>query len=109
MNELSPQQIAVLERLMSRGFVGIAFPLYASTVGIRKGSCAALLDPVPSGGFRLYGEPCYLLDGNLSVRVSEKGTSWFVWKKQRLEATPERIAELEKFVAQLKMLLEPLT
>ena len=107
--ELSPQQIGVLERLIARGFAGVAFPLYANAVGVRKGSCAALLDPVANGGFRVFGEPCFLLEGNLTVRVTEKGKTYFVWKKQRLEATPERLAELEKFVAELKMLLEPVT
>jgi hypothetical protein len=47
------------------------------------------------------------LDGNLTVRVTEKGKSWFVWKKLRLEATPERVRELEEFVSELKLLLEP--
>jgi hypothetical protein len=107
MNELSPVQVSILERFISAGFSIVAFPLYANAVGIRKGSCAALLDPVPSGGFRLFGEPCFLLDSNLTVRVTEKGKSWFVWKKQRLEATPERLSQLDSFVAELKMLLEP--
>jgi hypothetical protein len=106
MNEFSPQQIAILERLISSGFSVAAFPLYANAVGIRKGSCAALLDPLAGGGFRLFGEPCVLLDGNLTVRVTGKGQSWFVWKKRRLEATPERLSELDGFVAELKMLLE---
>lgn len=66
-----------------------------------------MLDPVPGGGFRVYGEPCVLLDGNLTVRIAEKGKSWFVWKKQRLEATAERVAELDGFVAEMKTLLEP--
>ena len=109
MIELSPHQISVLERLASNGFSVVAFPLYANAIGVRKGSTAALLDPIPSGGFRLYGEPCYLLEGNLTVRITEKGKTWFVWKKQRLEATPERVAELEKFVAELQLLLEPVT
>jgi hypothetical protein len=107
MNELSSRQIAILERLISAGFSIVAFPLYANAVGIRKGSCAALLDPIPAGGFRLFGEPCVLLDGNLTVRVRDKGQSWFVWKKQRLEATPARLLELDGFVAELKLLLEP--
>lgn len=107
MNELSLQQIAILERLISKGFVPVAFPLYANGVGIRKGDYAALLDPVPAGGFRLFGEPCMLLDGNLTVRVRDKGQSWFVWKKQRVEATPERLSELDRFVAELRILLEP--
>jgi len=107
MNEFSPQQIGILERLVSKGFTLVAFPMYANAVGVRKGSCAALLDPIASGGFRFFGEPCLLLDGNLTVRITEKGKSWFVWKKQRLEATAERLSELEQFVAELKLLLEP--
>jgi hypothetical protein len=107
MNELSSQQIAILERLVAKEFVLVAFPLYANAVGVRKGSCAALLDPIANGGFRVFGEPCVLLEGNLTVRITEKGKSWFVWKKQRLEATAERVSELETFVGELKLLLEP--
>jgi hypothetical protein len=107
MNEFTPQQIAILERIITQGFHVVAFPLYANAVGIRSGNCAALLDPIAGGGFRVYGEPCMLLDGNLTVRVTDKGRSWFVWKKQRLEATPERLSELDGFVSKLKTLLEP--
>jgi hypothetical protein len=107
MTDLSPNQIGILERLVSKGFSVVAFPLYANAVGVRKGSCAALLDPIANGGFRVFGEPCFLLEGNLTVRIAEKGKTWFVWKKQRLEATAERVSELERFVAELKLLLEP--
>jgi len=107
MPEFSPQQVGILERLVAHEFVLVAFPLYANAVGVRKGSCAALLEPIASGGFRVFGEPCFLLDGNLTVRITEKGKTWFVWKKLRLEATPERVAELERFVAELKLMLEP--
>jgi hypothetical protein len=107
MDELTRQQIAILERFISGGFSVVAFPLYANAVGIRKGNYAALLDPLAGGGFRLFGEPCVLLEGNLAVRITEKGKSWFVWKKQRLEATPDRLSELGRFVIELKMLLEP--
>jgi hypothetical protein len=107
MSELSSLQIRILERLVAQGFVPVAFPMYSNAVGIRKGSCAALLDPIAGAGFRVFGEPCVLLDGNLTVRIQEKGKSWFVWKKQRLEATRERIEELDRFVAELKIHLEP--
>jgi hypothetical protein len=107
MMEFSPQQIGILERLVAKDFALVAFPLYANAVGVRKGSCVALLDPIANGGFRVFGEPCVLLEGNLTVRITEKEKSWFVWKKQRLEATPERLSELENFVAELKLLLEP--
>jgi len=109
MMDFSPQQIAILERLAAKEFSLVAFPLYANAVGVRKGSCAALLDPIANGGFRVFGEPCILLEGNLTVRITEKGKTWFVWKKQRVEATAQRLAELENFVAELKLLLEPVT
>ncbi|MGH9680326.1 MAG: hypothetical protein ACRD4Y_10280 [Candidatus Acidiferrales bacterium] len=107
MAELTPQQIGILERIVMRGFRVVAFPLYANAVGVRSENCAALLDPIAAGGFRLFGEPCILLEGNLTVRVTENGQSWFVWKKQRVEATPERVLELDEFVGELKILLEP--
>ena len=107
MNEFSPQQIGILGRLVSKEFILVAFPLYANAVGVRKGSCAALLDPIANGGFRVFGEPCVLLEGNLTVRITEKGKTWFVWKKQRLEATAERVLELKSFVAKLNLLLDP--
>jgi hypothetical protein len=106
MTELTPQQVAILERIAAHGFRLVAFPLYANAVGVRSGNCAALLDPITAGGFLLFGEPCILLDGNLTVRITDKGRLWFVWKKQRLEATPERLSELDRFVSQLKLLLE---
>jgi hypothetical protein len=107
MEQFTPQQIATLERMVAKGFVLVAFPLYAAMVGVRKESCAALLEPVPGDGFRLYGQPCILLDGNLTVRIADQGKPWFVWKKQRLEATAERVAQLEEFAAELKLQLEP--
>jgi hypothetical protein len=107
MNEFSPQQMEILQRLIAKEFVLVAFPLYANAVGVRKGSCAALLNPVANGGFVILGEPCILLDGNLTVRIKEKGKTWFVWKKQRVEATAELVADLEKYVAELKLSLEP--
>ncbi|MBZ5662610.1 MAG: hypothetical protein LAO08_19575 [Acidobacteriia bacterium] len=107
MEELTRQQIEILERLLAQGFIPVAFPLYAAMVGVRKGGCAALLDPVSGGSFRVYGEPCVLLEGNLTVRIAHQGKSWFVWKKLRVEATSERVLELDGFVGELKMLLEP--
>lgn len=104
--ELSAQQIEILQRLIANGFVAVAFPLYANAVGLRKGSCAALLEPTSSGGFRIYGEPSFLIDANLTVRIADKGKTWFVWKKLRLEATPERLAELSQFESELKTHLE---
>jgi len=97
MLELFPRQIAVLERLASLGFAIVEFPLYASAVGVRRGDCAALISPVGHDGFQLFGDPCYLVMGKLSVRVHRSRREWFVWKTNQIEATPQRLAELQAF------------
>ena len=68
---------------------------------MRKGNCAALLVPVADGGFTVFGSPAYLIGGNLSVSVERDGQKWFVWKKERVEATPARLAELAQFASEL--------
>ena len=97
MLELSEQQIAILERLRERGFALVAFPLYASYIGVRRGECAALLAPVSGGGLRPHGDAFVLLNGNPAVRIMRNGRDAFVWKGSELAATPERIAALAAF------------
>jgi hypothetical protein len=72
---------------------------------VRKGDCAALLAPVQSGGFTVYGPPTCMVAGNLSARVSRHDGDYFVWKNERLAATAERNAELAQFAAQLTLAL----
>lgn len=106
MLELSARQARILERLIREGFRLIAIPPYESALCVRGENCAALLTPAADGGLRLLAPPSFLVDGNLSVRIRRGEQEWFVWKKKELEATPERIAELEKFRKRLTELLE---
>ena len=106
MPEFSPAHVAILERLVAKGFVGVAFPLYADAVGIRRGAFAALLVPEGSG-MKILGEPSYLIDGNLTVRVLRNGRSVFVWKKREVEATPELLADLARFISDLSAAIAP--
>jgi len=99
--DLTPKQAAFLQRLAALGFEFVAFPIYPNHVGVRKGNCAALLTPTAADSFQLFSEPTYLVDANLSARVMLDGHEYFVWKKQRLEATPARRAELDSFAADL--------
>jgi hypothetical protein len=105
--DLTPQQLSILQRLQGRGFEVIAFPMYEQYVGVRKGNCGALLAPAGSEGFTLYGEPSYLVAGGLSARVIQSDGLWFVRKKDKLAATPERTAELDSFAAELVDALLP--
>ena len=106
MLELSGRQTQILERLIREGFRLIAIPPYESALCVRGENCAALLGPAPDGGLCLLAPPSFLIDGNLSVRIRRGGQEWFVWKAKELQASPERIAELEKFRRRLTELLE---
>jgi hypothetical protein len=106
MLDLSPKQIEVLERCAAAEFKIVAFPLYESAVGVKKGNCAALLTPDKSDRMTLLGKPCYLVDGNLSVRIRRNALDWFVWKKKQLEATRERVEELAQFSRELGSIIQ---
>ena len=73
---------------------------------MRKGSCAAILAPVPNGGIRLLAPPSFLVEGNLSVKLTRGSGEVFVWKKKQVEATPEKLKELESFRRELTELLD---
>lgn len=107
--DVTAQQIAFLERLRARGFQFVAFPMYANYIGLKKGNCAALLVPVEGRHFKILGEPTYLVSGNLSARVTRDARQWFVWKKESLEASPGRLAELQQFAGELAELLLQIT
>jgi hypothetical protein len=105
--DLTPTQIATLQALHARGFQIVAFPMYASHIGIRRGNCATLLSPLGSGAFELYGTPGYMIGENIAVRVKDGAREFFVWKQQRVEATAERNAELAAFVDEVSSALLP--
>ena len=106
MPELTPQQMKTLERLFAAGFRPIAIPPYESALSLRRGECAALLTPVANAGLRLLAAPAYIVDGNLSVKLKRGTREVFVWKKKEIEATPERLKELESFRRELTSILE---
>jgi hypothetical protein len=106
MPELTPQQMKTLERLFAAGFRPIAIPPYESALCVRRGECAALLAPVANAGLRLLAAPTYIVDGNLSVKLKRGKGEVFVWKNREIEATPERLRELEAFRHELTSILE---
>ena len=106
MVELSPRQMQVIERLFTAGFRPIAIPPYESALCMRKGNCAALLAPVPNDGLKLLAPPSFVVDGNLSVKLKRGLGEVFVWKKEEVEATPDRLKELESFRRELTEILD---
>jgi hypothetical protein len=106
MPEPTPQQMKVLVRLFAAGFQPIAIPPYENALCVRRGECAAVLTPVPNGGLRLLAPPTYIVDGNLSVKLKRGKGEVFVWKKKEMEATPERLRELDQFRRDLTSILD---
>jgi hypothetical protein len=107
--ELTQSQVTTLQALHARGYQIVAFPMYASHIGIRRGPCAALLAPLGNGTLEIYGSPGYVIGNNIAVRITEGPRSYFVWKQERLEATPDRLAELAAFTSDLETALLPHT
>ena len=106
MFELTAKQMKVVERLFEAGFRPIAIPPYERALCMHRGDCAALLAPVENGGLQLLAAPTFLVNGNVSVRIKRGNAEVFVFKKDELPATPERLKELEAFRTELVGILE---
>ena len=65
-----------------------------------------MLAPLENGGMRLLAAPTYLVNGNLSVKLRRGKREVFVWKNSEVEATTERVTELENFRRDLSVILE---
>ena len=106
MVELSPRQMQVMERLFEAGFRPIAIPPYESALCVKKGNCVAALAPVANAGLKLLAPASFMVDGNFSVKLKRGSGEVFVWKKKELQATPERLRELQSFRTELQEILE---
>ena len=104
--ELTQGQMRVVERLVEAGFRPMAIPAYERALILRKGECVALLGPVENGGLKLLVPVTFLVDGNLSVKLKRGTREVFAWKGKELEATEERLRELEAFRVELMGILE---
>ncbi len=96
----------VVERLLGAGLRPIAIPPYEKALCMHRGECAVLLEAVENGGLKMLAAPTFLVNGNLSVRVKKGAGEAFVFKKDAVEATEERLKELEAFRAEVVGMLE---
>lgn len=104
--ELSERQMETVHRLVEAGFRPMALPPYQNTLILRKGECVGLLRPAANGGLQLAVPATFLIDGNLSAKIKKGKGEVFVWKGKELEATAERLRELEEFGKELTGILE---
>jgi hypothetical protein len=93
-----------LQALYMAGFEIQTFDLFPNTVGLTKGSCIALVQPMASG-LKLIGQPGWHMGEVLGVLVERGGKKVFQAKSEVVEATPERLEELEQFRRELDILM----
>ncbi len=95
-----------LQRLYLAGFEFQTFERFPNTVGVIRGECIVLMMPTPQG-LQMIGAPGWRVGEVIGVLTEVGGRKVFQNKAQTVEATPERIAELEKFGADVKAAIAP--
>jgi hypothetical protein len=101
-----PDSAEQLQIIYLAGFEIETFERLPNTVGLTKGSCIALVQPTPQG-LKLIGQPGWRMGEILGVLVELAGRKVFQCKSELVEATPERLAELESFRRELDELMSP--
>ena len=102
---LTETHLPRLQALSAAGFELVNLPRFPGYVGAKKYDCAVLLEPLDDGGLRQFTAVGYVIEGNISVLVEKGGEQWFVWKAQQVRATPELLATVQQFEADLQALL----
>ena len=96
-----PDPAEQLQQLYIAGFELQTFERFPKAVGVLRDNCIALLVPGPEG-LQVLGNVGWRMGESLGPLVERGGKKAFVHKEETLEATPERIATLEKFNRDLK-------
>ena len=101
-----PDPAKQLQAFYQAGFDIHTFERFPNTVGLSKGHCIALVRPT-ADGLQLIGQPGWHMGEVLGVLVQRGGKPMFQAKSELVEATPERLSELEEFSQQLEDLMSP--
>jgi len=101
-----PDPAEILARLYADGFDLETFDRFPQAMGVSRDGCIALLVPAHDG-LQVLGAPGWKLGESIGVLTTVGGKRVFQAKTEIVEATPERLAELERFTAALKSYLRP--
>jgi len=94
-----------LQQLYLVGFELQTFDRFPKAIGVLRDNCIAFLVPGPEG-LQILGNVGWRMGESLGPLVERGGRKVFVHKDQIIEATPERIATLDKFKNDLKAILK---
>jgi hypothetical protein len=99
-----PDAAHQLQDLYLAGFEIETFERYPNSVGVIKGNCIALLQTTATG-LRLIGDPGWRMGEVMGVLVNRTDGRYFQAKDELVEATTERLSELEHFRQELDALI----
>lgn len=99
-----PDSAEQLQQLYVAGFELQTFERYPKCIGVIRDHCVALLVPGVDG-LQILGTPGWRMGEVMGVLTELEGRKVFQAKQEIVEATPERLAALEKFRGDLTKLL----
>ena len=100
-----PDSAEQLQQLYLAGFELQTFERYPKCIGVMRDNCIALLVPGVDG-LQILGTPGWRMGEVMGVLTEREGRRVFQAKSEIVEATPERLAILERFRDDLTMLLK---
>jgi hypothetical protein len=100
-----PDSTEQLQQLYLAGFELQTFERYPKCIGVMRDNCVALLVPGVDG-LQVLGTPGWRMGEVMGVVTEREGRRVFQAKSEIVEATPERLAILERFRDDLAMLLK---
>jgi len=101
-SDMKPEE--QLQRLYVSGFDLQTFERFPKAIGVLRDNCLAFLVPGPDG-LQILGNVGWRMGESLGPLVEREGRKVFVHKQELIEATPERVAIVEKFRSDLKAIL----
>ncbi len=99
-----PDPAEQLQRLYVAGFDLQTFERFPKAIGVLRDNCLAFLVPGPDG-LQILGNVGWRMGESLGPLVERGGRKVFVHKQEVIEATPERVATLERFRDDLRAIL----
>ena len=99
-----PDPAEQLQRIYLAGFELQTFERYPKCIGVVRDDCVALLVPGVDG-LQILGTPGWRMGEVMGVLTEREGRKVFQAKTEIVEATPERLALLQRFRQELAELL----
>jgi|SRR5579859_3649456 len=99
-----PDSAEQLQRLYLAGFELQTFERFPKCIGVIRDNCIALLVPGVDG-LQVLGTPGWRMGEAMGVLTEKEGRKVFQAKSELVEATPERLAIVQKFRDDLTQLL----